>query len=71
MNIVKYPNPFLNQLTENVRLPLNTDHETLIKVMIDQMHKNNGIGLAANQIGSSARIFVLKSDEAEVFKPQK
>ena len=47
MNIVKYPNPFLNQLTENVRLPLNTDHETLIKVMIDQMHKNNGIGLAA------------------------
>ena len=67
MEIVKYPDPFLNQLTKNVRTPLDTDHETLIKVMIDQMHKNNGIGLAANQVGSSARIFVLKSDEPEVF----
>ena len=67
MEIVKYPDPFLNQLTENVRLPLDTYHENLVQVMIDQMHKNNGIGLAANQVGSSARIFVLKSNEPEVF----
>jgi len=67
MKIVKYPDPFLHQLTKNVRIPLDTYHENLVQVMIAQMHKNNGIGLAANQIGSSARIFVIHSTEPEIF----
>ena len=67
MEIVKYPDPFLHQLTKNVRIPLDTYHENLVQVMIAQMHKNNGIGLAANQIGSSARIFVIHSTEPEIF----
>ena len=67
MKIVKYPDPFLHQLTKNVRIPLDTYHENLVQVMIAQMHKNNGIGLAANQVGSSARIFVIHSTEPEIF----
>ena len=67
VQIIEYPNIFLNQPTRYVRMPLDTEHENLIKVMIDQMHKNNGIGLAANQIGSPAKIFVMKSDKPEVF----
>ena len=57
--IIKYPNKFLRKPTVMVDLPLNTDHESLIKTMIEEMYKNNGVGLAANQIGSSNKIFVI------------
>jgi peptide deformylase len=57
--IIKYPNKFLHEPTVMVDLPLNTDHELLIKTMIKEMYKNNGVGLAANQIGSSSKIFVI------------
>ena len=57
--IIKYPNKFLHKPTVMVDLPLNTDHELLIKTMIKEMYKNNGVGLAANQIGSSSKIFVI------------
>ena len=58
--IIKYPNKFLREPTVIVDLPLNTDHESLIKTMIEEMYKNNGVGLAANQIGSSNKIFVIE-----------
>ena len=57
--IIKYPNKFLHEPTVMVDLPLNTDHKSLIKTMIEEMYKNNGVGLAANQIGSSNKIFVI------------
>ena len=58
-DIVKYPDDFLHKPTEEVCFPLNEDHKSLIKNMIEAMYKNNGIGLAANQIGSSSKIFVI------------
>ena len=58
-DIVKYPDKFLHKPTEEVWLPLDEDHKVLIKSMIEAMYKNNGIGLAANQIGSSSKIFVM------------
>ena len=57
--IIKYHNKFLREPTVIVDLPLNTDHESLIKTMIKEMYKNNGVGLAANQIGLSNKIFVI------------
>ena len=57
--IIKYPDKFLHEPTVMVDLPLNTDHGSLIKTMIEEMYKNNGVGLAANQIGSSNKIFVI------------
>jgi len=59
MKIVKYPNAFLYKSTNNINLPLTSDHKFLIKNMIETMYKNNGVGLAANQIGSSSKIFVI------------
>ena len=47
--IIKYPNKFLREPTVMVDLPLSTDHGSLIKTMIEEMYKNNGVGLAANQ----------------------
>ena len=50
-------------------MPLNEDHKSLIKDMIKAMYANNGIGLAANQIGSSEKIFVMDVSN-EKNKPQ-
>ena len=58
-DIVKYPDEFLHKPAEEVWLPLDEDHKVLIKNMVKAMYKNNGIGLAANQIGSSSKIFVM------------
>ena len=58
-DIVKYPDEFLHKPTKEVWLPLNEDHKSLIEDMIEAMYANNGIGLAANQIGSSEKIFVM------------
>ena len=69
MNIVKYPDEFLHKPTKEVWLPLNEDHKSLIKNMIEAMYVNNGIGLAANQIGSSEKIFVMDVSN-EKNKPQ-
>ena len=69
MNIVKYPDKFLYEPTKEVWLPLNEDHKSLIEDMIEAMYTNNGIGLAANQIGSSEKIFVMDVSN-EKNKPQ-
>lgn len=37
--------------------------DSLLKDMNDTMEKENGIGLAANQIGHSVRIFILKTPD--------
>ena len=68
-DIVKYPDDFLHKPNEEVCFPLNEDHKSLIKNMIEAMYKNNGIGLAANQIGSSSKIFVMDVSN-EKNKPQ-
>jgi len=68
-NIVKYPDEFLRKPTQEVWWPLDEDHKTLIKNMIKAMYENNGIGLAANQIGFSSKIFVMDVSN-EKNKPQ-
>lgn len=60
MNIVKFPNPILRE-----RMPefdFNNpimDPKQLEKDMLEFMYANKGIGLAANQVGISARVFVM------------
>ncbi|MFZ2299978.1 MAG: peptide deformylase [Candidatus Moraniibacteriota bacterium] len=48
--------------TERVKDPLAKDIQTLLLEMIDTMHKENGIGLAAPQIGKSLRLAVAEVD---------
>jgi peptide deformylase len=60
MNILKFPNPILRE-----RMPeFNFDNPTvdpvaLEKDMINLMFAYDGIGLAANQVGIPARMFVM------------
>lgn len=60
MNIVKFPDPILRE-----RIPefdfINPSHDPiqLEKDMINLMLANDGIGLAANQVGIPVRMFVM------------
>ncbi len=60
MNIVKYPNPILEEVMpefdfENPIL----DPKELEKEMLATMFANNGMGLAAPQVGVRTRMFVM------------
>lgn len=60
MNIVKFPDQILRE-----RIPEfdfenpSTDPKQLEKEMIETMFANDGMGLAANQVGIHARVFVM------------
>jgi peptide deformylase len=55
--IVVYGTPVLRQRTTEVA-NLNGDLQQLIDDMVETMHAAPGVGLAANQVGSSHRLFV-------------
>lgn len=65
MNLLYYPNEFLEKQVDPVDL-LNPgfDPRELKKEMVDLMLANNGIGLAANQIGLNAQVFVVGDSES-------
>lgn len=52
--------------TERVKDPLSREIQALLPEMIETMHKENGIGLAAPQINKSLRLAVAEVDD-EVF----
>ena len=59
MQIVKYPDTFLRQKSEIVKLPLSDADRELIEDMRLTMYKENGVGLAAVQVGYNKKICVL------------
>ena len=59
MQIVKQPDIFLREPTSEVKLPLSSEDQVIVDQMVDIMYRNNGIGLAANQVGYARRIFVM------------
>jgi len=66
-DIVKYPNPLLKKRSEEVK-EISEDVKNLIKDMEEAMVKNNGIGLAAPQVGESKRIIIIQDgQEIKVF----
>jgi peptide deformylase len=60
LKIVNFPNPILReQMPEfDFRNP-SQDPKQLEQDMIEAMFANNGMGLAANQVGHSVRMFVM------------
>ncbi len=60
LEIKHFPNDILRQKIPDFDFndPI-TDPIELEKSMLDIMYKNNGIGLAANQVGIKARMFVM------------
>jgi peptide deformylase len=71
MKVLKHPDTFLRQETYDVDFPLHVNNKKLIADMIQTMYENNGIGLAANQVGYNRRIFVMDTsnerDNPQVF----
>ena len=62
--IVAYGDPILRKVAE----PISADYPKLneiIQNMFDTMHRSNGIGLAAPQIGLSIRLFVVDATPYE------
>jgi peptide deformylase len=60
MNIITYPNPILREQMPvfDFKNPV-TDPIQLEKDMLTHLYANDGIGLAANQIGVRANVFVM------------
>ncbi len=67
MEIVKLPDKILSHTAVAVSKEeiKNGSAKELISAMREDMKKNNGIGLAANQIGSHLSIFVIDAELAE------
>ncbi|MCK5591166.1 MAG: peptide deformylase, partial [Candidatus Pacebacteria bacterium] len=60
------PHPVLRKIAKPVPVEGGVTNELrkLMDDMLETMHANNGIGLAAPQVGKSLRIFVLQIPES-------
>ena len=63
LNIRKYPEPVLRKKTVKVKDPLDPKVQELVLSMLETMRANNGVGLAATQVGSDLRLCVIEADE--------
>ncbi len=57
LHVVKYPHKVLRQPTAIVT-QFDENLKQLVLKMIEMMHSSKGVGLAANQVGVSLRLFV-------------
>ena len=64
LKVVKYPHPVLHTRTKEVK-KITSEDLKLVRDMIDTMYAENGVGLAANQVGVSKRIFVASADQVK------
>lgn len=60
--VVKYPDKILKIKTAKVAF-ISAEDKKLVRDMIDTMYAEKGVGLAANQVGVSKRIFVASADQ--------
>ena len=71
IELVKYPDVFLRSVSKTVPFPLDDKTSRLIRFMTKAMYQNNGIGLAAIQVGYQLRMFVMdcsrSGDNSKVF----
>ncbi len=58
LKVLQYPNPVLSQKAQPMGR-LNDKDLSLIRDMIDTMYEDDGVGLAAPQVGVSKRIIVI------------
>ena len=67
-SVVQDPNPILHKKTPPVTKFNSDEFKKLIKDMKDTLAKEDGLGLAAPQIGESLNVFVIPDDIAPVAK---
>lgn len=69
LKIVTYGDPRLRQPTERV-VKISAKIKKLVADMFDTMYANNGVGLAAPQVGELKKLFVLDCTTNEAPMPQ-
>ena len=62
--VLKFPNKVLKTRAVEVTQITAEDHK-LVKNMIETMYAENGVGLAANQVGVLKRVFVASHDQVK------
>lgn len=62
MKIITYPNPVLEKKSDKIKDPLDPKIQKLIKDMFQAMKDNNGVGLAAPQVGKSVQLCVIEEN---------
>jgi peptide deformylase len=62
ISIRRYPDPILTVKGDPLELPLPANIKDLAEMMFGIMYDNNGIGLAAQQVGLAKRILVYHVD---------
>jgi len=62
MNIIKYPDPILREISEPVKLPLSNEDRKVLDEMFSYVkeHSNVAVGLSAVQIGVLKRICAIR-----------
>lgn len=58
LKVLTYPDPVLKQVCEPIE-EINSEIETLISNMVETMYEDDGVGLAAPQVGHSIRLITL------------
>ena len=64
LKVVQYPDPVLTTKTKPVERITDVERK-LVSDMIETMYAENGVGLAANQVGVSKQIFVASADQVK------
>lgn len=62
LTIRKYPDPILRQKAAKIKDPLAKEIRELALAMLEFMKENNGVGLAAPQVGHSIRLCTIEVD---------
>jgi peptide deformylase len=61
--VVKFPDPFLRQPTARVEA-ITDEVKALVSDMVETMYAKNGAGLAAIQVGSDLKLFIVEASVA-------
>ena len=67
MQLIKHPNPILKQTAVPWDFKNHVNAKVIEREMIELMKANNGIGLAANQVGLDRRVFVIRTQDGREF----
>lgn len=68
LNILKHPNETLREYCTPVNV-LTKKHKKLIKDMVKTMEANDGVGLAAPQVGVTERMIIVKNYKSNEITP--
>ncbi len=66
MKIIEYPNEILRKESIEVKDPTSVETKQLIAEMLQTLRANNGVGLAAPQVGKNLRLCIIEI-EHELF----